>query len=49
VVNGEEAIDKCVEELTSAIQEATAAAAPGIDPVPTQGPLYPLVFRMKNA
>jgi hypothetical protein len=28
VVNGEEAIDKCVEELTSAIQEATAASAP---------------------
>jgi hypothetical protein len=28
VVNGEEAIDKCAEELTSAIQEATAASAP---------------------
>jgi hypothetical protein len=28
VVNDEEAIDKCVEELTNAIQEATAASAP---------------------
>jgi hypothetical protein len=28
VVNDEEAIDKCVEELTSAILEATAASAP---------------------
>jgi hypothetical protein len=28
VVNDEEAIDKCVEELTSTIQEATAASAP---------------------
>jgi hypothetical protein len=28
VVSDEEAIDKCVEELTSAIQEATAASAP---------------------
>jgi hypothetical protein len=28
VVNDEEAIDKCVEELTSAIQDATAASAP---------------------
>jgi hypothetical protein len=28
VVNEEGAFDKCVEELTSAIQEATAASAP---------------------
>jgi hypothetical protein len=28
VVNDEEAIDKCVEELTSVIQEARAAYAP---------------------
>jgi hypothetical protein len=28
VVNNEEAIDKCAEELTSAIEEATAASAP---------------------
>jgi hypothetical protein len=28
VVNDEEAIEKCLEELTSAIQEATAASAP---------------------
>jgi hypothetical protein len=28
VVNDEEAIDKCVEELTSAIHKATAASAP---------------------
>jgi hypothetical protein len=38
VVNDEVAIDKCVEELTSAIQEATAASAPkrrpGADPRP---------------
>jgi hypothetical protein len=38
VVNDEEAIDKCVEELTSTIQEATAASAPrrrpGADPRP---------------
>jgi hypothetical protein len=27
VVNNEETIDKCVEELTSAILEATAASA----------------------
>jgi hypothetical protein len=27
VVNDEDAIDKCVEQLTSAIQEATAASA----------------------
>jgi hypothetical protein len=28
VINGEEALDKWVDELTSAIQEATAASAP---------------------
>jgi hypothetical protein len=28
VVNDEEVIDKCVKELTSAIQEATAAYTP---------------------
>jgi hypothetical protein len=28
VVNDEQAIDKCVEGLTSAIQEVTAASAP---------------------
>jgi hypothetical protein len=28
VVNDEKAIDKCVEELTNAIHEATAASAP---------------------
>jgi hypothetical protein len=32
VVNDEEAIDKCVEELTSTIQEATAASAPSRRP-----------------
>jgi hypothetical protein len=46
VVNDKEAIDKCVEELTSVIQEATAASAPRRRP---RGPLYPLVFRMKYA
>jgi hypothetical protein len=28
VVNDKEAIDKCVEEVTSAIQEATPASSP---------------------
>jgi hypothetical protein len=32
VVNDEEAIDKCVEELTFDIQEATAASAPKCRP-----------------
>jgi hypothetical protein len=39
VVNDEEAIDKCVDELTSAMQEATVAYAPKrrhrVDPRPT--------------
>jgi hypothetical protein len=48
-VKDEEAIDKCVDELTSAIQEAIAISAPSVDPVPTRGPLYPLVFRTKCA
>jgi hypothetical protein len=32
VLNDEEAIDKCIEELTSVIQEATAASAPKCQP-----------------
>jgi hypothetical protein len=46
VVHGKEAIEKCIEELTSAIQEATAASAPKRRPAAS---LYPLVFRMKYA
>jgi hypothetical protein len=49
VVNDEEAIDKCVEELTSAIEEATAASAPKRRTRADPRPLYPLVFRMKYA
>jgi hypothetical protein len=48
VVNDEEAIGKSDEDLTKAIQEATAASAPKRDPVPTSGFIYPLVFRMKK-
>jgi hypothetical protein len=40
VVNDEESIDKCVEELSSAIQEALATSAPKRLPVPTHGPFY---------
>jgi hypothetical protein len=40
VVNDVEAIDKCVEELTSAIQEATATSAP--KPRPPADPRHPL-------
>jgi ArsR family metal-binding transcriptional regulator len=45
-VKDEEEIDKCVEELTSAIQEATAASATKRRPRADQ---RPLVFRMKYA
>jgi hypothetical protein len=34
VVNDEEAIDKCFEEMSSAIQEATVASAPRAYPWP---------------
>jgi hypothetical protein len=47
VVVDDEAIDKCVEELTSAIQEATEHRLQGVDHVPTHGPTFPLVCRMK--
>jgi hypothetical protein len=43
VVKDKEAIDKCIEELTSAIQAATAASTSSIYPVPIPDPLYPLV------
>jgi hypothetical protein len=49
VVNNEEAIDKCFEELISAIQEVTAASAPKHLPVPSRCPIYQLVFMMKYA
>jgi hypothetical protein len=49
VVNDEEAIDKCVVELTSAIQEAKAASAPKRRPRTDPRPFYPLIFRMKYA
>jgi hypothetical protein len=49
VVNYEGAIDKCVEELTNDIQEATRHLLPSVDPVHTRGPIYPQVFKMKLA
>jgi hypothetical protein len=52
VVNDEEAIDKCVEELTSAIQEAIAASAPRRRPhADTRPPLPASIqdeIRLKN-
>jgi hypothetical protein len=48
-VSNEEALGKCVEELTSAIQEATVASAPKFRPRADKLPLYPLVFRIKYA
>jgi hypothetical protein len=52
VVNDEEAIDKCVEELTSAIQEATAASAPKHRPRADPQPPLPAStqdeIRLKN-
>jgi hypothetical protein len=48
-VNDEEAIDKCLEDLSNAIQEALAASAPRRRPVSIHGPLYPLIFRMNYA
>jgi hypothetical protein len=52
VVNDEEAIDKCVEELTSAIQEATAASAPKrrprVDPRPPLPASIQDEIRLKN-
>jgi hypothetical protein len=47
VVNTSETIDKCVEELTRATQEASAATAPKRRPVETRGPLFSLIFRIK--
>jgi hypothetical protein len=49
VVNDEETINKSVEELTIAIQEATAECAPKRRPRADPRPLLPLVFRMKYA
>jgi hypothetical protein len=52
VVNDEETIDKCVEELTSAIQEVTVASAPRR--IPRANPRTPLPasiqdeIRLKN-
>jgi hypothetical protein len=43
-VNDEEAMDKCVEGLSNAIQEALAASSPCLSTA-----LYTLVFRMKYA
>jgi hypothetical protein len=45
VVNDEEEIDKCVEELTSAILEATAASAPKLRPRIDRRPLLPANIR----
>jgi hypothetical protein len=47
VVVDEAAIDECLEELTSAIQEAIAASRRR--PRADHSPLLPLVFRMKYA
>jgi hypothetical protein len=47
VVNDEEAIDKCVEELPAPSKWPQRHLLPSIDLVPTRGPFYPLVFRMK--
>jgi hypothetical protein len=49
VVNDEEPIDKCLEELTSAIHEALAASAPKRRLPADPRPLYALVFRKKHA
>jgi hypothetical protein len=46
-VNDEEAIDKCVEELSNAIQEAQRRLLQGVVTVPIHSPLYPLIFGMK--
>jgi hypothetical protein len=46
-VNDKEAVDKCTEELTSAIHEIPAASAPKRRPLVTRGVLYPLVYRIK--
>jgi hypothetical protein len=52
VVNDEEAIDKCIKELRSAIQEATAAYAPKRRPRPEPRPPLPASIqdeiRLKN-
>jgi hypothetical protein len=45
LVNDDETIDKCVEELTSAIQVAKRHRLPNVEHVPTRGPLFPLAFR----
>jgi hypothetical protein len=49
VVVDEQAIDKCVVELTNDIQRRQRHGLQGVDHVPTHGPLFPLVFRMKYA
>jgi hypothetical protein len=49
VVVDEEAINKCLEELTSAIHEATAASAPRRRSRADPRPPFPLVFRTKYA
>jgi hypothetical protein len=52
VVNDEEAIDKCVEELTRAIQEAAAASfpkrRPRADPPPHKPATIQDEIRLKN-
>jgi hypothetical protein len=45
VVNDEEAIDKCVESLTSAIQEATAASPPRRRPHADPRPPLPAIIQ----
>jgi hypothetical protein len=48
-VNDEEAIDKCVEELSNAIQEALAASVPRRRPRADPQTSLPAVFRVKYA
>jgi hypothetical protein len=47
VVEDDEEVDKCVEELTSAIQEATAVSAPKHRSCADSQLALPLVFRIK--
>jgi hypothetical protein len=49
VVVDEEAIDKCLEELTRPSTRPQRHRLQGADHVPTHDPLFPLVFMMKYA
>jgi hypothetical protein len=49
VISDEESTDKCVEELSSAIQNALAATDPKHRPSAGHGPLYPPKLGTKYA